>query len=52
MYAFTVLELLFFFFFFILAFCNVDIDICIYSTFAFLIDKWIFMLIMYSAASL
>ena len=32
--------------------CHFDIDICIYSTRAFLIVKWILMLIMYSAANL
>ena len=31
---------------FILTFCHVDIDVCIYSTGAFLIVKWILMLIM------
>ena len=36
---------------FILAFCHFDIDVCIYSNCAFLIVKWILMLIMYSAAS-
>ena len=33
-------------------FVILDIDVCIYSTCAFLIVKWILMLIMYSAASL
>ena len=33
------------------AFCHVDIDVCIYSTCAFLIVKWMLMLIMYSAVS-
>ena len=56
MYAFTVLALLllfvlFLFVCFILAFCHVDIDVCIYSACAFLIVMWILMLIMYSAAS-
>ena len=32
-------------------FCHVDIDVCIYSTGAFLIVKWMLMLIMYSAAN-
>ena len=43
---------LFVFVCFILAFCHVDTDVCIYSDCAFLIVKWILMLIMYSAASL
>ena len=33
---------------FILAFCHVDIDVCIYRTCAFLIVKRILMLIMYN----
>jgi len=37
---------------FVLAFCHVDIDVFIYSACAFLIVKWILMLIMYSTASL
>ena len=32
-------------------FCHVDIDVCIYSTCAFLIVKWTLMLIVYSATS-
>ena len=61
MYAFTVLVLLHSFFLFlmggrggggILSFCHVDIDVCLYSTCAFLTVKWILMLIIYSAASL
>ena len=32
--------------------CHFDIDVCIYSTCAFLIVKWILMLIMYSATSM
>ena len=32
-------------------FCHVDIDVCIYSTCAFLIVKWTLMLIAYSATS-
>ena len=54
MYTFTVLVLLLLlclFVCFILAFCHVDIDVCIYSTCAFLIVKWILMLILYRAAS-
>ena len=36
---------------FSLAFCHVDIDVCIYKTCAFLTDKWILMFIMYGGAS-
>ena len=36
---------------FILAFCQFDTDVCIYSKCAFLTVKWILMLIMYNAAS-
>ena len=36
---------------FILAFCPVDIHVCIDSTSAYLTVKWFSMLIMYSAAS-
>ena len=32
-------------------FCHVDIDVCNYSTSAFLIVRWILMVIMYSAES-
>ena len=39
------------YFFYILAFCHADIEVCIYCTCAFLIVKWILMLIMYSAVS-
>ena len=44
--------LLFFCFVSYWVFCHFDIDVYIYSTCAFLIVKWILMLIMYSAASL
>ena len=53
MYAFTLLVLFSFSFclFVSSTFCHVDTDVCIYSTCAFLIVKWILMMIMSSATS-